>query len=59
MKNFTESLGAALLVGVASASAQVTISPLSSFGGGDGWLAPGEGGYSFLGTANSPGALLS
>lgn len=30
----------------------VTLAPLTSFGGGDGWLAPGEGGYSFLGTGN-------
>jgi hypothetical protein len=36
-----------------SASAQVTMAPLASFGGGDGWLAPGEGGYTFLGTANN------
>lgn len=27
------------------------IEPLSSFGGGDGWLAPSEGGYAYLGTA--------
>ena len=30
----------------------VELAPLASFGGGDGWLAPGEGGYSFLGTGN-------
>jgi len=29
------------------------IAPLATFGGGDGWLAPGEGGYTFLGTANN------
>ena len=29
------------------------VAPLASFGGGDGWLAPGEGGYTFLGTANN------
>ncbi len=34
-----------------------TIAPLSSFGGGDGWLAPGEGGYTFLGTANNERGL--
>src|SRR5436190_2251882 len=28
------------------------ITPLSTFGGGDGWLAPGEGGYTFLGTGS-------
>jgi Domain of unknown function (DUF4623) len=37
--------------------AQLNISPLTSFGGGDGWLAPGEGGYTFLGTANSERGL--
>lgn len=36
----------------AAAAAGVSVSPLSSFGGGDGWLAPGEGGYAFLGTGN-------
>jgi hypothetical protein len=40
-----------------SASAQVTLSAYNSFGGGDGWLAPGEGGYSFLGTANNERGL--
>src|SRR5436190_411567 len=28
------------------------ITALPSFGGGDGWLSPGEGGYTFLGTGN-------
>lgn len=32
--------------------AQVSLNPLVGFGGADGWLAPGEGGYTFLGTAN-------
>jgi len=35
-----------------STQAQLSISPLASFGGGDGWLAPGEGGYTYLGTGN-------
>lgn len=30
----------------------VQLTPLTSFGGGDGWLSPGEGGYSFLGTGS-------
>jgi hypothetical protein len=34
-----------------------TMSPYSSFGGGDGWLSPGEGGYTFLGTGNSERGL--
>src|SRR2546423_4256513 len=40
-----------------SAAAQVTMSALTSFGGGDGWLAPGEGGYAFLGTASNERGL--
>lgn len=31
----------------------VTLAPLTSFGGGDGWLAPNEGGYAYLGTGNN------
>ena len=46
------SLGISLLLGALSAQAQVTMAPLSSFGGGDGWLSPGEGGYTFLGTGS-------
>ncbi len=34
-----------------------TMTPLLSFGGGDGWLAPGEGGYTFLGTGNNERGL--
>ncbi len=33
------------------------MAPLSTFGGGDGWLAPGEGGYAYLGTANNERGL--
>ena len=33
------------------------MSPYTSFGGGDGWLAPGEGGYAYLGTANNERGL--
>src|SRR2546421_7589984 len=40
-----------------AANAQVTMTPYTSFGGGDGWLAPGEGGYAFLGTANNERGL--
>jgi len=36
-----------------SANAQISMAPLGSFGGGDGWLAPGEGGYAYLGTSNN------
>lgn len=45
-------LGAALIFAPTSTFA-ATITALSSFGGGDGWLAPGEGGYAYLGTANN------
>lgn len=50
-----------LLAGVAlfSVSASAAVSPtdlniarLASFGGGDGWLAPAENGYTYLGTGN-------
>src|SRR5438552_7084443 len=34
------------------ASRAAIITALSSFGGGDGWLAPGKGGYTFLGTGS-------
>src|SRR3954466_8798151 len=46
---------AALLVSPALSMGAVmlSMSPLTTFGGGDGWLAPGEGGYTFLGTANN------
>jgi Domain of unknown function (DUF4623)/PEP-CTERM motif len=51
--------GICLMLGAltAHAASSVTISPLSAFGGGDGWLSPGEGGYSFLGTANNERGL--
>src|ERR1017187_6604245 len=55
--HFGKFLGLTILVGTLSASAQVTLAPLSSFGGGDGWLSPGEGGYTFLGTANNERGL--
>ena len=38
-------------------AAQLQVAPLTSFGGGDGWLAPGEGGYTFLGTASTERGL--
>lgn len=44
---------AALAAGLTSLPAQYTLGPLATFGGGDGWYAPGEGGYSFLGTGNN------
>jgi len=45
-----------MMFGVSLAPAQF-LSPLSSFGGGDGWLAPGEGGYGYLGTGHTERGL--
>lgn len=39
----------AVLAGAAHAQTY-SLAPLNSFGGGDGWLAPGEGGIGYLGT---------
>ena len=39
------------------AQAQFSMSPLVGFGGADGWLSPGEGGYTFLGTGNNERGL--
>src|SRR3954469_18271564 len=59
MKSTT--LAVALAVACSSAIVASTnaasLTPLSTFGGGDGWLAPGEGGYTFLGTANNERGL--
>ena len=54
MKKIVLSISSATLLFVAlSASAQITMTPLATWSpNGDGWLAPGEGGYTFLGTAN-------
>ncbi len=47
-------LCANLFIALESASAAViTMAPYTSFGGGDGWLAPGEGGTAYLGTGNN------
>src|SRR3954468_9746904 len=44
---------ASILVGLlARPAGALSLSPLATFGGGDGWLSPGEGGYGFLGTGN-------
>jgi hypothetical protein len=53
-------LSAGLLLSVFTMQAQnylFNLSPLSTFGGGDGWLAPGEGGYTFLTTGNTERGL--
>jgi hypothetical protein len=53
-------VGISLLLGTLSAQAAspiTWISPLVGFGGGDGWLAPGEGGYTYLGTGNNERGL--
>src|SRR5438477_11178989 len=56
MRRLALCLGCVLASSASIASAS-TLSPLSTFGGGDGWLAPGEGGYAFLGTANNERGL--
>jgi len=43
---------AALLAAVTGVWAQSSLTPLAGFGGADGWLAPGEGGYAYLTTTN-------
>lgn len=45
------SIFALVALAAATASAQVTMSPMVTFGGGDGWLAPGEN--SFLANDNN------
>jgi hypothetical protein len=50
-------LAAAVALAAGTAQAQVSLAPLSSFGGGDGWFAPAEGGYAFLGIANNERGL--
>jgi Domain of unknown function (DUF4623)/PEP-CTERM motif len=54
--NFFAVIGAGLAF-TFSATAQVTMSPFASWGGGDGWLAPGEGGTAYLGTGNNERGL--
>lgn len=43
----------AALAAAGVASATPALAPLNTFGGGDGWLAPAEGGYLYLGTGNN------
>jgi len=57
MRRITLGIVCALAVLPSVARAGVVVSPLSTFGGGDGWLAPGEGGYAFLGSANNERGL--
>jgi hypothetical protein len=45
-------LSSTILLTAAATQAQFSMTPLATFGGGDGWMAPGEGGYAFLGTGN-------
>ena len=54
MKKFVyAAMTVAAIAAATSASAQFTMSPLTTFSpSSDGWLAPGEGGYTFLGTGN-------
>ena len=48
----------AAIAAATSASAQFSMSPLTTFSpNSDGWLNPGEGGYSFLGTSSAERGL--
>ena len=49
MLPFAVLVSSAVFAGPVSAA---NITALTSFGGGDGWLAPGEGGYAYLGTGS-------
>ena len=51
MKNLSFAVLASTAVFVGTAPA-ANLTALTSFGGGDGWLSPGEGGYAYLGTAS-------
>jgi hypothetical protein len=55
--NTSRFLAVSLLLGTLSAQAQVTMNPYTSFGGGDGWLSPGEGGYTYLTTGTTERGL--
>ncbi len=44
--------GLASFLALGASGADFKVSSLGTFGGGDGWLSPGEGGYTFLGTGN-------
>jgi hypothetical protein len=55
---FTVAAAAPILVGLLTTSAEaVSLVSYASFGGGDGWLSPGEGGYGFLATGNNERGL--
>src|SRR5689334_20443233 len=54
---FVAACGLAATVYIAPPAHAATLTPLTTFGGGDGWLAPGEGGYAFLGTGNNERGL--
>lgn len=47
----------ALISTPVASAATVTLTKLASFGGGDGWLSPGEGGTAYLGTGNNERGL--
>jgi hypothetical protein len=48
---------AALAAVAAPVFGATSLTPLSGFRGADGWFAPGEGGYTFLGTGNNERGL--
>src|SRR3954467_1831738 len=50
-------LPALILATSAQAQVSATMSAMPTFGGGDGWLAPGENGYTFLTTGSTERGL--
>jgi hypothetical protein len=54
------SVGISILLSSSALQAQdyFNLSPLTTFGGGDGWAAPGEGGYTYLTTGNTERGLV-
>ena len=54
---FSLTAAAAILIGIWALPARAaSLAPLTSFGGGDGWLAPGD--YPFLGISNNERGLV-
>jgi hypothetical protein len=45
--------GCLIALALPASGATAVMSALNTFGNGDGWLAPGEGGYTFLGTGST------
>jgi hypothetical protein len=57
ISTFLLSCATAVVTTQIATAATVTLTKLASFGGGDGWLSPGEGGTAYLGTGNNERGL--